>query len=103
MSTVTSWLGRTRNSAQLHVLRWPSRVTEKLQLSRAVCGVGPADRTGKSLVTYWPGGAPPPGLRGVLVPAVESARNWAHAGHRLIPGLAGAGIRPVLGSLCGRG
>jgi hypothetical protein len=28
---------------------------------RGVCGVGPADRTGKSLVTYWPGGTRPAG------------------------------------------
>src|SRR6185437_3636020 len=59
MSTVTSWLGRSRNSAQLHVFCCPLRPTEKLQRSRAVCGVGPADRTGKSSVTYWPGGTLP--------------------------------------------
>src|SRR5690348_14821144 len=28
----------------------------KLHSSSGVCGVGPADRTGKSPVTYWPGG-----------------------------------------------
>src|ERR1700685_3028866 len=32
---------------------------EKVHWPRAVCGVGPADRTGKSLVTYWPGGTRP--------------------------------------------
>jgi hypothetical protein len=28
----------------------------KLHSSTGVCGVGPADRTGKSFVTYCPGG-----------------------------------------------
>src|ERR1700722_3340447 len=59
MSTVTSSLGRSRNSAQLHVRCRPGRPMEKLHPSRGVCGVGPADRTGKSLVTYWPGGTRP--------------------------------------------
>src|SRR5487761_475716 len=59
MSTVTSSLGSARNSAQLHVFCRPRRPIEKLQPSRGVCGVGPADRTGKSLVTYWPGGTRP--------------------------------------------
>src|ERR1700729_241490 len=59
MSTVTSSLGRSRNSAPLHVFCRPRRPMEKLQPSRGVGGVGPADRTGKSLVTYWPGGTRP--------------------------------------------
>src|SRR5690242_11157910 len=59
ISTVTSWLGRARNSAQLQVFCCPPRPMEKLQRSRAVCGVGPADKTGKSLVMYWPGGTRP--------------------------------------------
>ena len=29
---------------------------EKSHSSGDVCGVGPAERTGKSRVTYWPGG-----------------------------------------------
>src|SRR5262245_41281235 len=29
---------------------------EKCHSSSGVCGVGPAERTGKSRVTYWPGG-----------------------------------------------
>src|ERR1700749_3619412 len=59
MSAVTSWLGRARNSCQLQVFCCPARPIEKLQPSRGVCGVGPADSTGKSLVTYWPGGTRP--------------------------------------------
>jgi hypothetical protein len=34
----------------------PARRIENDQLSSGVCGVGPADSTGKSVVTYWPGG-----------------------------------------------
>ena len=32
----------------------------KLHSSSGVCGVGPAERTGKSSVRYWPGGMRPP-------------------------------------------
>src|SRR6188508_1988494 len=57
MSTFTLVCGRASNSAQLHwamaVLRSQS---EKFQFLRSVCGVGPADSTGKSLVRCWPGG-----------------------------------------------
>src|ERR671913_408832 len=57
MSAVTSSLGSARNSS--HVQRrgsWTSPTIEKSHRSSGVCGVGPAERTGKSLVTYWPGG-----------------------------------------------
>src|SRR5918996_690747 len=57
MSRVTSSLGRARNSS--HVQRRGSSTsptTEKSHWSSGVCGVGPAERTGKSGVTYWPGG-----------------------------------------------
>jgi len=30
----------------------------KLHAASGVCGVGPADSTGRPLVTYWPGGTP---------------------------------------------
>src|ERR1700689_1168007 len=66
MSTVTSSLGSARKSVQLHVFCRPGRPIEKLQPSRGVCGVGPADRTGKSMVTYWPGGTRP----------ASSAESW---------------------------
>src|SRR5262249_52178837 len=57
MSRVISSLGRARNSS--HVQRCGSLTSptiEKSHSSSAVCGVGPAERTGKSRVTYWPGG-----------------------------------------------
>src|SRR4029077_7149070 len=57
MSRVISSLGRARNSS--HVQRRGSAnssTIEKSHSSSAVCGVGPAERTGKSAVTYWPGG-----------------------------------------------
>src|SRR5690349_7405675 len=57
MSRVISSLGRVRDSS--HVQRRGSSSSptiEKSHTSRAVCGVGPAERTGKSRVTYWPGG-----------------------------------------------
>src|SRR5581483_4998530 len=57
MSTVTVSLGRPRNSSQLHDLcsSTAPRIV-KLHHSRGWCGVGPAESTGKSSVTYWPGG-----------------------------------------------
>src|SRR5215831_4490707 len=57
MSTVTSSLGSARNSS--HVQRLGSStspVIDKSHWSSGVCGVGPAERTGKSGVRYWPGG-----------------------------------------------
>ena len=60
MSFVTVSLGSARNSSQLQ--RSGSSTSpsiEKLQLSSGRCGVGPAESTGKSEVTYWPGGTRP--------------------------------------------
>src|ERR1700758_1680359 len=62
MSRVTSSAGSARNCS--HVQRRGSSISPtivKLHRSSGVCGVGPADRTGKSLVTYWPGGIRPGG------------------------------------------
>src|ERR1700733_8165930 len=85
MSTVTSSLGRSRNSAQLHVRCRPGRPMEKLHPSRGVCGVGPADRTGKSLVTYWPGGPRPafPAETGLMKAILPHRRNRRHSGPRI--------------------
>src|SRR5258706_10327144 len=60
MSRVISSLGRARNSSQFH-RRGSSKspTIEKSHSSSDVCGVGPAERTGKSRVTYWPGGTRP--------------------------------------------
>src|SRR5918999_5601009 len=57
MSTVTSSAGRAVNSSQLQprgLSTWP-RISKR-HSSRPMRGVGPADRTGKSRVMYWPGG-----------------------------------------------
>src|SRR5262249_13522302 len=62
MSTVTSSAGSARNSS--HVQRRGSStspLTVKSHRSSAVYGVGPADKTGKSPVTYCPGGTRPAG------------------------------------------
>src|SRR5215831_60221 len=57
MSRVISSLGRARNSSQLQPRGSSnSPMIEKSHSSSDVCGVGPAERTGKSRVTYWPGG-----------------------------------------------
>src|SRR5258707_1201329 len=57
MSRVISSLGRARNSSQLQPRGSSSSpMIEKSHSSSEVCGVGPAERTGKSRVTYWPGG-----------------------------------------------
>src|SRR6185503_6130494 len=57
MSTVTVWLGSARRSFQVHdkgSSTSPRMVN--VHSDRGVCGVGPADNRGKSLVTYCPGG-----------------------------------------------
>src|SRR3954463_3330719 len=57
MSTVNVSCGSARNSSQVHVggaSTSPSIVN--VQSSVSVRGVGPADSTGKSSTTYWPGG-----------------------------------------------
>src|SRR5919106_2942712 len=57
MSRVTSSLGRARNSSHVQRRGSPTSPTmEKPHWSSGVCGVGPAERTGKSVVAYWPGG-----------------------------------------------
>src|SRR5438067_13570148 len=56
MSTVTVSLGRARSSSQLHEtgLSTAPRIS-KLHDSSGWCGVGPAESTGKSSVTYCTG------------------------------------------------
>src|SRR5205085_6648471 len=57
MSSVTVSAGSATNSSHgqdTDCCTWPWIV--KLHSSSGVCGVGPADSTGKSSVTYWPGG-----------------------------------------------
>src|SRR5918997_2636674 len=57
MSTVMRVFGSAWNSAQDHLASSePPCWRAKLQSSGRVRGVGPADSTGKSAVTCWPGG-----------------------------------------------
>src|SRR5919106_1126352 len=57
ISTTYFCIGSLRNSSHVHEtfsLTRPSMLN--VHLSRGVYGVGPAERTGKSFVRYWPGG-----------------------------------------------
>src|SRR5687768_12412121 len=61
---VTQWISVVRvvrgsdwNSFQLQRAAAPSAARSvKSHVAKGVCGVGPAERTGKSRVSYWPGG-----------------------------------------------
>src|SRR6185312_8715057 len=57
-STVKVSVGKGRNDIQSHLRRTfvPSSITNS-QRSSDTCGVGPADKTGKSVVRYCPGGS----------------------------------------------
>src|SRR5262250_3364022 len=57
-STVKVSVGKSRNDFQSHLRRTfvPSSITNS-QRSSGTCGVGPADKTGKSVVRYCPGGS----------------------------------------------
>src|SRR5207253_3766518 len=57
MSLVTVSDGRVAHS--FHAQRFGSSISpsmEKVHCARLTRGVGPADRTGKSVTRYWPGG-----------------------------------------------
>src|SRR5215467_4661793 len=58
ISTVKVSVGNARNDFQSHLRRTfvPSSITNSQRLSDT-CGVGPADKTGKSVVRYCPGGS----------------------------------------------
>src|SRR5512133_2044517 len=57
MSTVTVSDGSARNSSHDHDLGSSTApAIVKLHSSSGVLGVGPADSTGNSVSTYWPGG-----------------------------------------------
>src|SRR3712207_1274877 len=58
MSLVASSEGSSLNSSQVHLLGSSiSPTTEKSHSSKGVRGVGPAERTGKPVSRYWPGGS----------------------------------------------
>ena len=60
MSFVIVSLGSARNSSHVHVFASAtSPVMVKSHSSSGVCGVGPAESTGKSSTRYWPGGTRP--------------------------------------------
>src|SRR3954454_10926209 len=57
MSTVKVSAGRASSSSQVHeAAASTAPSTVKDQSASGVRGVGPADSTGKSVTTYWPGG-----------------------------------------------
>src|SRR5689334_9883237 len=56
MSLVSVSVGRARNSSHVQLFGSRPPEMENDHLDSGVCGVGPADRTGKSRVTYCPGG-----------------------------------------------
>ena len=56
MSVVSFSDGSARNSSQVQLFGSRPPSIENVHLGSDVRGVGPADRTGKSRVTYWPGG-----------------------------------------------
>src|SRR5688572_31785398 len=69
-STVTVSRGSFRNSSQVHFESPADPPSiEKSHRSSDARGVGPADNTGKSLVSYWPGG-----IRSLSARAVSLAR-----------------------------
>ena len=87
MSLVIDSLGSARNSSQLQrASSSPPSEIVKLQVSSGVCGVGPAESTGKSCVSYWPGGMRP--LSSGLAPAAEAAGDEGHARELSLSGAA---------------
>src|SRR5262249_345880 len=56
MSFVTLSRGSCWNSSHVQVTGSAPPVIENVHSSSGVCGVGPAESTGKSSVRYWPGG-----------------------------------------------
>src|SRR5918996_6329795 len=120
MSRVTSSLGRARNSSQVQRRgSSTSPTTEKSHWSSGVGGGGPAERTGKSGVTYWPGGTRSPGtssrrrplkaremIGGISPPyrweqhlqhpfraTIGSARHWHGSAHRLLAAFVSVSVQ----------
>src|SRR5438067_2274610 len=59
MSFVTASDGSARSSSHVQLTGSAPPSIANVHSSSRVCGVGPADSTGKSSVTYWPGGRRP--------------------------------------------
>ena len=66
-----------------------SRRDREVHSSSGVCGVGPAESTGKSSVTYWPGGTRSRGAS--LRDRPEATRDWAH--RRIVSDVGESGRR----------
>src|SRR5215471_5964754 len=105
MSVVTVSAGSARNSSQVHCAGVAPPSTRKSHSSSGVCGVGPAERTGKSSVRYWPGGSLPsgPSLRRPRNPRDTSGGTSGEACHNgavskvAEPGLTGPWLAQRLG------
>ena len=78
MSTVMVWAESAWNSCHVQDLSVspPCRI-ENVQSGNGVCGVGPADSTGKLWVTYWPGGSRPFLAGRGAAQVAKAARNGA--------------------------
>src|SRR6187401_1303783 len=122
MSTVTSSAGSPWSSSHVHVRGSSTRpVISNRQASSWTLGVGPADRTGKSGVTYWPGGMRPlgasasrrprnplemkpivlPSDQGALPPVTHrSKRSTCALGHAPSQGIVPALRRSRMASAC---
>ena len=77
MSTTTVVCGSAWNSAHVHFASSdPPSCSASVHAARSTCGVGPADRTGKSLTRCWPGGTR------ALRPSGRRPRNPRETGDR---------------------
>src|SRR5215216_5517678 len=90
MSTVMVSSASDISSSQVHDVGCstdPRTVND--QACSGVCGVGPAERTGKSVVTYWPGGrrwGSTTGRRPWKPREIGDMTNKVKAGRNEIPG-----------------
>src|SRR5438445_13179578 len=86
MSTVIFSRGSATNSSQVHRADCPSGLRSvRSHTDRAVRGVGPAESTGKSRVSYWPGGrraAAPSGCRRPRKPREMGVMGRSHSSLR---------------------
>src|SRR6266850_4999564 len=83
MSTVIRSLGRAVNCSHVHDFgSSTSPRISKLHRSIGWWGVGPSDSTGKSCVTYWPGGT-----RAASAPSLRRPRNPREIGGVMRPSL----------------
>src|SRR5438093_2553884 len=104
MSFVIVSLGSARNSSQVQRAGCAPPSIRKSHSSSGVCGVGPAERTGKSSSTYWPGGTRPSGpslRRRPLNPretiGVNSVPSLSHTIAAVEEGLTGPWLAQRLG------